>query len=574
MRRKFIVLLIILTGSMAVPALQAANDVSSRDQYSLWLGSHYTDFSDYAKKVGEYNLGNSELLPEFGFSQYSVREGTIFRLDANYFDDQNIFGRLETSTSDRFTGLFQYRSLTKQMGQDNLSNMEVREWLSTRPGGKIVTHEILDPNADYNTNRQELLGRISMLLSRSKNLRLMATHRSILERGTEQSTSSSHCFSCHITSQGVDVDRRTHQFETGVQGDFGKYTIGYQFGYRHFNSRVPNPYASYDPAINPVNGTSGPEFDSRLVFADTVAAYGAAPQTEKLSHKVRVKREIGKGHLAGTAGFTHVTNKRVDLSTDALTGSATYSVPLAAHTRMIARASAVRQRSDDPFIDLPTFRAGRPGPQVSFDYTRWSSLDRSDLKGSLEVIRKLNPRLTMSLLGGYDRRVRSNYPGAGMSYTTGRFTGQTKFRYRSADRVNMALTYRFEKTSDPFANLNGLFEERGRDVLRPLVPGFGFVFYFQREDLKYQNVSTLPTDYHEANLTVSWIPSANSTVALMLKGIYDKNSELDSLDVNHVSFQPNLNVTLSPNSEWAFAGGYNYLYDRAKEPVTVALFDG
>ena len=574
MQRKLIVLLIILAGSMAAPALQAADTETAQDQYSLWIGSHYTDFSDYAKKVGEYNLGNSELLPEFRFSHYALREGGVFRLDAHYYDDQNILGRLQTAAGDRFSGLFQFRSLTKQTGQDNLSNLEVREWLSTVPGGKIVTHEILDPNADYNTNRQELLGRISVLLSRSNNLRLMAAHRSILERGTEQSTSSSHCFSCHITSQGVDVDRRTHQFETGVQGDFGKYTVGYQFGYRHFSSKEPDPYAVYDRAVNPVNGTSGPEFDSRLVYADTVAAYGAAPKTEKLSHKVRVKGAVGKGYFTGTAGFTHVTNKRVDLSTDALSGSATYSVPLAAHTRMIARGSAVRQRSDDPFIDLPTYRAGRPGPQVSFDYTRWSSLDRSDLKGSLELIRKLNPRLTMSLLAGYNRIARTNYPDAGTSYTTGTFTGQAKFRYRPASQTNMALSYRFRKSSDPFANLNGLFEARGRDVLRPLVPGYGFVFYFQREDLKYQNVSTLPTDYHEAELTASWTPSAKSTVTLLLKGIYDKNGDLDSLDVNHKAFQPNLNLTLVPNPKWTLAAGYTYNYDRSKQPVAVALFDG
>src|SRR5690606_18793340 len=117
--------------------------------------------------------------------------------------------------------------------------------------------EITDPEADYNTHRQEVLSQISALLSEKHNVRLVAAHRMIREQGTEQGVSNSHCFSCHIVSETVAVENMTHSFEAGLQADVkSDVTVGYEFGYRHFETQAPDAVAYFDPAVHPANGGS------------------------------------------------------------------------------------------------------------------------------------------------------------------------------------------------------------------------------------------------------------------------------------------------------------------------------
>jgi len=59
-----------------------------------------------------------------------------------------------------------------------------------------------------------------------------------------------------------------------------------------------------------------------------------------------------------------------------------------------------------------------------------------------------------------------------------------------------------------------------------------------------------------------------------VKGSFDKNNDLDSLDVQHFSLNPNVNLNYTPNPTTILTVGYSYNFDKAKMPITVALFDG
>ena len=206
MRRIFSALALSLTVLLCSGA--AVGQGEPDEDLRLWLGAHYTDLQDYTKKVGEYNLGNSEWLPDFRVNYFRQATDYLLTLDGQYFDNKNISGKVTGSLSDRLTGQIEYRSLIRQQGQDLLGNLETREWFGASAGGKILTHEITDPDADYNYNRNEILTKVSVLLSRKNNIRLHTAHRSILKSGEEQKISSTHCFSCHVTSQTADVKPR------------------------------------------------------------------------------------------------------------------------------------------------------------------------------------------------------------------------------------------------------------------------------------------------------------------------------------------------------------------------------
>ena len=576
-----VILLLLMAGIVI-----ADDTESGTTDFSFWLGSHYTDFEDNPDKVGEYNLGKKEdLLPEFKLNMISRSNGKLIYLDGHYYDNENVNGKLKGMFGNRFNFEVQYRSLTKQQGQDLLENVQAQEWVGLdtvtidgsltfidKAGGKMLTHEITDPGADYNYNRHELMTKFSLLLSKKNNLKIVAAHRSILKKGTEQMITSNHCYSCHLTSKTIDVDKQTHQIEAGLEADIKNYSVGYTLGYRTFESKIDAPMVEYDNAEHPVTGGASGEFGPRLIYEDTTVAYGVYPETEKMSHKVRIKGKLGKGRLASSFMISKTKNKGTDLTSDAVAGAINYTVPLSPKTRLIAKASVSKMKADDPFIDLPDFREGLT-PSFDFDFTRYSSIDRMDGKFSAEVISRLNNRWTLSVLGEYRRIDRDDYPIYNDGWTTSKMIGQAKMRYRKGLKYTSSFKYRFEKTSDPYTSGKGLFEDVGRDNLSPL-DGATFIFYFQREDLRYQNITTEPTDYHQFDWNLNWQSSSEVSFSLAAKVTYDKNSDLDSLDVEHFTALPGIAINFMPDPRTVFSSGYTYGYYKSRGPVTVALFDG
>ncbi len=580
------VLMIAVALTLCAVSVGAQTDTTAFDRYSLWLGGHYTDFNDYAKKVGEYRLIDDNVFGEFRLDLLSRRGSTLFSLNGHFFDEKNILGQVNVTTGNRLAASFQYRSLVHQLGQDLLSNLAAREAINGAPGGKMLTHEILDPGADYNIHRQEVLSTFDVLLSERGNVHMVAAHRMILREGTDQSRSVSHCFSCHAESRTRQVQNTTHNLELGLQADLTEdKTIGYRFGYRQFKSDAPDAYAPYDDAKHPTaitNAGTEAEFDSRQAYEDTTLRVNALPQTEKMSHRVRFKGNLGKGRFSTALGYARTENQETDLSSDAVTGTINYSHPLGDQTRLVAKVYAARQEADDPFIDLPTYRAGRPGgaafANLEFDYTRYSVIDRTHARATAEVIHRLNPRWTVSVLGGYEMIDRDDYPVADDGLQTKRFIGQIGARFRKGLNYSSRMKYRFEKTSDPFVSGRGLFEYPGVDSLARDWNGtgatFGFIFYHDREDLRYQAITTEPTDFHQFEWNSNWQATPKVGLSIGVRGFYDKNSDLDSLDVSHFSFIPNLNVNLTPSDKLAATVGYTYNHYKSRGPVSVALFDG
>lgn len=579
MKRNIVIALFLLPAILICTGNGPAKAAPTHD-YSFWLGSHYTSFEDYNKKVGEYNLGNDELLPEFkGFYLYRS-DGSLFRIDGHYYDNKNVEVTARGIRGDRAGGEVYYRSLVRQEGQDLLENINARERTGTTQGGKMLTHAVNDPGADYNTHRQEFGTKFEYLLSRKNNIKIMAAHRSILKKGEEQKILSTHCFSCHLESNAAKVDRQTHQFQAGIQGDIDKYTLGYEFGFRSFDSKAVELYGTYDEAKHPANGGSIAEFSSRLSYDDTTVVYGVYPETEKMSHKVRFKGDLGEnGRFSSSLGYSRAKNKRSDLESDAWVGALNYSVLLSERVRLITTATGTRLTADDPFIDVPTYRDGMAGTNTSaaisdFDFTRYSSLDRADARISAELIMRLNKATTFSVLTGFNHIDRYDYPLPEYHYKTNQFYGQVKFRFRSGIKYNNMVKYRLELTSDPWRSFRGLFESPGREVLVPDVIGPTLFSYYQREKLRYQAVTNQPTKAHLFEFSSTYKPDLRHTVMLGVKGKYDKNDDLDSLDVKHYSVQPYLNLVASPSPKWSFVAGYTYGYFKSRGPVSIALFDG
>ncbi|KAA3634085.1 MAG: hypothetical protein DWP97_07930 [Calditrichaeota bacterium] len=191
---------------------------------------------------------------------------------------------------------------------------------------------------------------------------------------------------------------------------------------------------------------------------------------------------------------------------------------------------------------------------------------------------------------GYDISNRENYPTTftmdtskhkynyviGDGISTKKFYAQGKLRYRKGLKYNTSLKVRFEKISDPFVSGRGLFERSGHGdtLLDPLVPTSTWVFYFQREALRYQDITTQPTQVLDFAWQSNWTVNNKVNMTLGFTGKFDKNGDLDSLDVKHTSYTPSMAINIMPNEKFAVNGGASYQLNKSKLPITVALFDG
>ncbi len=553
---------------------------------SFWLGGHYTDFKDYTAKVGEYKLQSDKFLPEFKFNYFSQEGASVFRFNGHYFDYENMKGLVKTTTGDKFKAEFQYRSMTNNKGMDLLENMAAREWLGDHPGGKMITHEFLDDITEFPTHRQEFSGKAELLLSRKNDVRFVAAHRFIKESGNDQVVGNNHCFSCHLGSQSVDVDKRTNSLKLGLEGKALEQKLAYAFGYRKFENRGPDANFFYDQARHPVNGGSAVEFGPREIYNNGSYPIAGTPETEKLSHKFTSKGKLGSAHYAAALTYSRAENKAINftdtkLVSEAIGGKLNITAPLSPKSRLVAKLGVNSIKNEDPFIDVPDFRAGRwpdsaNGEAVvppNFDYTRYSSLDRTTIDGSAEYITRVNKQLTVGILAGLKSVSRKDYPDIAGDNTSTTMIGQLNLKYRQGLKMTTRLKYRLETTSDPYTSGRGLFERIGADELVPL-NGTTFIFYHQREDLRYQAITTEPTMKHKLDFSTSYRFNSKVNLLVGLKAMMDKNGDLDSLDVKHSSFTPNLNLTLMPTPEWVIVTGVTYNQSKSRGPVTIALFDG
>jgi hypothetical protein len=561
-------------GFLLPPAPACAQE--SFSTWSLWVGGHYTGFEDYYKKVGEFDRGKEEAMPEVALKYSGYQGQENFYISGHFYDPQRLSLHLEGSSKDIVSAQVSYRSFRRQRGTDLMENLMVREATdrtASTPGGKMVTHEDTDPDADYGYTRHQIESNFQVKVPGSSGVRFWVTHRSLLEDGEEQKVVSMHCSSCHMVSTSASVDRRTHTINTGVEGELGPLLLSYELAYRNFRSEVVTSEAFYDTAQHPVNAGAMAEFGARVNFNGEFVPFGQYADIQKLAHTIKVKAEVGRGQLL--TGFTNSTaeNQSADLKVKGNHGSLRFAYPLSRRIKMVASASLGKIENDEVFVDLAPWREGLTGGGQSFDFTRYSNLTRTETEGSLELIYQRSSRYRLSLLGGYEATKRDDYPEFGAEEKTTKLKFQMGVRYRPSLKFTGRLKYLFESIDNPFSPFERMFEASGNPGLAPLANNTQ-VFYFQRDSLRYGQVTNQPSSRHGVEVSLSFKPTMKFGFSPGLKVSMEKNSDNDNLDFERSKFQPYLSLNLSPNASWNFFGSYSYLLDKSNGLAVVPMMDG
>ncbi|MGB2979940.1 MAG: GSU2204 family CXXCH-containing (seleno)protein, partial [Candidatus Zixiibacteriota bacterium] len=415
MKRLFLKSLVVLTAVLIVPCLSSpvlSQEEPTYSVWSLWLGGHYTGYEDFYKKIGEFDRGEEEAMPEVKLSYSGYKGDQSWNFFGHYYDPKRASLDLSGRSRDIFSGKVSYRSSYRQRATDLLENLMAREAVNQEntPGGKMYTYEHENPDADFGYTRHELKTDFQVKVPGSADLILRAFHRSILEKGDEQKVVSMHCSSCHMVSKSAEVDRRTHTISAGAEATAGPVLLSYMGSYRTFKSEAPTPVAFYDTAQHPVNGTLIEEFGSRTVFDGEEVTFGEVPETEKVSHRLKVRTDMGKkGDILGSFSNSQAKNKSAGLKVKSNSGSLKYVVSPSQKTKIVGLASLALIESDEAQIDLPLWRDGMgEGSGQDFSWTRYSNLTRTVAKGSAEFIYQPNRTYRVFLLAGYEATERDD----------------------------------------------------------------------------------------------------------------------------------------------------------------------
>ena len=553
-----------------------AGRANAEVKMSLWLGGNYTDYSDYERKVGEFTHVKNDPYPEGAFHLRGMTENVYIDLNTAFSDNKNGKFDIDYKFKDRFSMKVNYQLFERQLQFDLLENMNAREMLeSGAAGGKMISHEALDSVSDYKYDSHTIESEFKVKISDKYGLNFVAAHKMIMQKGTEQKISTTHCFSCHLSSRSAEVNRWSNQVNVGLEANRSNVYVDYKFSYRTFRSNADDVSFYYDAARHPVNGGSAGEFSSRLLFDDGYYVGDIYPRTEKFSNKFKFKTGNDKRILSGTFNYSKTMNDAVeDLDIVVVGGTVNYKMLLSPKMWLFASGALSKTISNDIRYDMPAWREGGTGGDLDiFDYYRASSLDRLYGRGDVQGIMRLNSDTRVSLLLGYEHTRRYDYPGLTSETASNKYYGESWVRYRNGLKSSLYASYRLELTDEPFTNYRGLFEALGRGELTA-ENGAPQIYYYQREDLKYQNVTTLPTIEHEIELRGTY--SFNNRVSMngSLKLSMDKNNDLDNVEIEHTSMRPNLGINYMPNPRWSFTGGYTYVYDKSRGPITIAMFDG
>lgn len=565
MKRPFLKFLTVVTVVLILPFFSSSalsQEEPSSSIWSLWLGGHYTGYEDFYKKVGEFDRGEKEAMPEVSLSYSGYKGDRSWDFFGHYYDPKRIFFDLSGRSKDVFSGKVSYRSSYRQRATDLLENLMAREAVNqeNKAGGKMFTYEHEDPDADFGYTRHEVKSDIQVKVPGSAKLKIKAFHRSILEKGDDQKVVSMHCSSCHMISKSAEVDRRTHTISAGAEATAGPVLFSYLGSYRTFKSEAPQPTAHYDSAQHPVSGVP---LEDRVIFDDTVVAFGQISDNEKMAHTLKAKAELGKSEILGSFTNFQAKNKSAGIEANGNSGILRYVFRPNVKTKVIASASLARMDNDEVAVDIPAWRGGDPD---QFDFVRYSSLTRTVAKGSARFIYQPNRKYRMFISAGYESTERDDYPYFEAKEKTTKLKASVGGKYRPNSKFSGRFSYSLENIKDPVP-YNQLFEASGDTSASPF-------YYFEREGLRYGEVTNQPTNKHGIDLTLNFSPNRKTSLSAGLKASLETNGDNYNLDYERTRLQPQVSLILTPAPRWNLFGNASYLHDKSNGLATVAMMDG
>jgi hypothetical protein len=583
-RKILLAVMIISTLLLCSYPLPAQEPEKTENNFAIELkpGFHWTNWKDYKGKVGEYEILDQGIHPDWIFSIKGQVKSSFFELKGNYYEDEDYSVSADIDLKRMFREEFYYFRMPHFLEHDPLKNLNAVFRNSAGAEAEPVTeYTDLNPGDEYMIRYSTVKSKTTYRLPFLPGSEVFFDYRREQRQGHRQVTAMSKCSSCHVVSQSREINEYTEDLNPGFKAKFGNeksgwLTVRYDYLKRRFGETGTDPTNLYDPAVHPASGI--PMFTNRVQYDNERLPFNVVPSSEKDSHTVKAHGQLPQIATDVFASYVNSSTKNMEEGNksdlDSFIGRITNT--LIPGLMLSGKFRWMDIDNDDVFVQVNE-RPALAGPQVGQTYSQAYPFDPEFYRESVmnrrvyetEISAKYRLLKHLTLNGGFEWRStdRDYYEVEPGETTTNEYIGKVGLNFRKA-RLYGNINYEHQSISDPFANLKAACNPSG---INPTTGSpFTGLQYFQLYDMRTRTLSNLPNEKDQVSTSITWSASPNFSVSGYYRYInqsndfgWDQEAHMPSISL-WVALSPKLNFTLS----------YLYDYQKTNSLICEPVFNG
>jgi hypothetical protein len=559
-----------------LPMLAAAGDDEGTTTGHVVLGAWADQEEGLPDAVAEYEP--TEGGPALGLMLSTHQSWGSMLIAAHGTHADNKDGILSFDIKRVLRSKTSYSNLIHRLGHDPMTNLE-----ATSNNGKVVFHTDLAPQQEYDLTYSLLNHRTEIQLPSLPAMTLAVEYRHQKREGHRQAFTTSHCDTCHITSQPHPISERTSDATFEARVDWQGGSVKAALTSRELRQSYNNLWLTFDDALHPE--LQVPVFDNRLQYdsAEGIMPVDLWPDIDKDTTRIDLHLDnLGGFVVNGGAVWSETTNRYTGLESEyagyALNAARRFDNGL----RLRWRARVYSIDNDDYWVDTNE-RTTMAGPHagstyediygINYDWWRLSALNRDVLESKIDLSYRISRKAgTLKLMWDYDTVDRDYYqvlPGE-FETTTHKLGLFWRARPAKGWKLNASLVH--ASVDNPYMLVNGAcstLESPGYpNPWSPETPQ-----YDDQHQAQIAETTASPSSWDEAKLGLSYT-SGKTTVSASYRLWDGDNQDGDLTDWSRTSETAMLTIWSAPDEIWEWYLAYAKQESALDAPMCIPIFDG
>lgn len=486
-----------------------------------------------------------------------------------------------------------YIRFMHRLDHDNLDHMIATLGKSSQ--GATVYHTDFNPSDNYSITRSTWKNHAKLKIPQFPGLVLTFNNKYDQRKGMEQARTMSKCASCHVVAKSKMINEITQEFNPGIQYHFGIFDIEYSFKYQTFDAKGDDPSNLYMKVQNPGADGKNPDFDQRVQFGDQALDFSRTPDSEKFSHKVKVKASMDNSTVNLGSVYSKATNNSSDRGDSALNGNIGeelsvdfYAVNSGWHwrinkkMRLTVKGKYQKQNADEVFVDVnDQIQVAGPGAGetyagflgTDFDHERASAYDKEIYAGNIKYALRISKKIKMNLGYNIEHEDRKNAKGLHLVDDTTTHEFSIGNKYKPTRKLRMNVDYKYTYVQNPYVFHHALCPDQPEDY----DPGtYSPESWYSKYVYGSRTASSTnrPGQIHEAKLKTFWSPSNKISTNAYVRYKYAINDDADLNDWKQHSVNSGIGGMYAISSKAEISFGYNFFYDKYAATFCSAYYHG
>jgi len=563
--------LAIVLAILAVSALSFAGEPKKENANYANIGVHGSSVNHDGTKAAEYDEATTHAEGSLKFRWLKTSDDVKIKWEGEVESHNDMNFKLTINKGAWFKSTTTYNKFFHRLGHDKLANLEGRESVNpaiNKPGGKFVSHVDYAPDVEYYTVYENFRQVFDFNMDNDGIFQHVQVGLNALSRkGYHQVNSLSHCDACHVQSKAAKTDEITYDLWVKADAKIGKTDISYKATYSKFENDADVSRFYYDLPRHPIKGTMVEEFGSRTLFGGEVLPANYNNDNEMFENELSIERVITpKDTIYAKLLYSTQKNKALDLKLDTAAGSFRYTRKFSKDFRFDAYFSYYTLDNDDYYVQLPDWRAGRPGGGQPMSFMRMSAYNRDVSYFKLRGIYKIDANQRLTFTYRYQQIDRDNLIVNFENNSTETTKSLFKVRYDGRfDGVKTFFEVSYEDIDHPFEAYRGIYEN-------PYENHDGTLWYYLRE--RVGEATSLPNEDFNVKVSFTVDVTGNSSLNVYANYRNGENNELNTYKMDLKAKNAGFDYFVQLNNTTVLTLGYDYSNGSQTTLFAVPIMDG